>query len=72
LLVNAWRTITRLSKSITSARSCARRWRVNPMAASCAVESRDSMLALVSRRMDSAIGELALLKNTRSCFTPSS
>src|SRR6185295_9539737 len=54
---------TRLSKSMTSARSCDRSFFANPMAASCAVPSLVSMLALVSRSSASAIGRLVRFKN---------
>jgi len=63
---------TRLSKSITSARSCGRSFLAKPMAASWAIGRRVSMLALVSSSNPSAIGRFVLLKNVTACATPSS
>ena len=42
------------------------------MAASCAVVSLSSMLALVSSSSDNAMGRFDRLKKVTSCFTPSS
>jgi hypothetical protein len=70
--VNVCWITTRLSKSMTCATSCGRMRLTNPLAASCAVASLSSMLALVSSRIDSAIGSCVRVKNDRSCFTPSS
>ena len=70
--VNPCAISTRLSKSITCARSCSRMRCAKPTAASCATSSRSSMLALVSMSSDSAIGRLDLLKYSSSCLAPSS
>ncbi len=72
LLVKFCSTTTRLSKSMTSARSCGRSRLANPIAAAWAVLSFTSMLALVSSNSDNAIGRFDLLKKVTSCFTPSS
>ena len=55
-LVKLCRMRTWLSKSMTSITSSLRSRRAKPIAASCAVASRSFMLALVSRRIASAIG----------------
>ena len=72
LLVNFCSTSARLSKPMTSPRSVGRSLRTNPMAASCAVAMRSSMLELVSMSSDSATGRLLRLKRVSSCLTPSS
>ena len=72
LLVKVCRMMTRLSKLTISARSCGRRRLAKPIAASCAIGSRVSMLALVSSSSASAIGRLVRLKKVTSCLTPSS
>ena len=53
---------------MTCARSCGRSFLTKPMAASCAVSSLSSMLALVSSSSDSAIGRFERLKNVSSCL----
>jgi hypothetical protein len=70
--VNGWRISTRLSKSTTCAISAGLSRRTNSVADFCNVSSLSSMLALLSRSRDSAMGCWRLLKKVSSCFTPSS
>ena len=71
-LVNPWRISTRLSKSMTLARSSSRSRSENPMAACWAVSIRSVMLALVSMSSESAMGSWVRVKNVMSCSAPSS
>ena len=70
--VKVWSTSTRSAKPISWPRSCGRRRRAKPTAASLAVAILSSMLALVSSRSASAIGTFVRLKYAMSCFAPSS
>jgi hypothetical protein len=70
--VNGDRTRTWLSKSMTSAWSSLCICLANPIAASCAIPIRSSMLALVSRSSAREIGCCVREKNVSFCFAPSS
>ena len=70
--VNGWTMRTRVSKSITAARSPAARRRMNPVAASCAAPSAPSMLPLVSRTIATVSGIPLCAKKVTACGRPSS